>query len=224
MLQRQAQYCMDIDQQQHAERVAKLAKKREGTGGWVHLKQEDTVGLVVAKKGKKEKEDEEEWTETTLKQRPKAQGRKRGRPGASKASSAKPCPRLSTIISTPRPKVCTVLDAHTMLQRVEGASSKAEYINDRVALVDGKCVIDVLGLFVPNRKGGLAQYRRADLNYDIRGGFLRQMPTVACQSVAVDASTPVPTPSLLLTSVCYRPPASGPSCTACADVERLPSP
>jgi hypothetical protein len=58
------------------------------------------------------------------------------------------------------------------LLAVSDLISKKDYINERVRIVDGKCVRDAVGSLVPNTKGGTVKYKFADLKYDVQRGLL----------------------------------------------------
>ena len=50
---------------------------------------------------------------------------------------------------------------------------KAAHIRRRVQLVTGKTVAQALKLQVPDKNGDMTEYKKKDLKYDVKAGFLR---------------------------------------------------
>ena len=83
----------------------------------------------------------------------------------------------------------------TVLHRCLEKTSKKEYINERVLVVEGKTSAEAVGTDVPNSKGGKSRYNAADLKYDIERGFLRTGAAAAAPksqaAMASSAANPV---------------------------------
>jgi hypothetical protein len=87
-----------------------------------------------------------------------------------------------------------------------GSKVAKSFVSQRCALVAGQTAKEVIGrVKVPNGKGGLKNYKLADLKYDIKCGYL----TMSC------TDSPIPTPSAgthtssLSSSISISPTATG---------------
>jgi hypothetical protein len=63
-----------------------------------------------------------------------------------------------------------------------------QYINERCRLVAGKTVNAAVGVRVPDNQGRQVNYKRGDLEYDVKFGFLTKVRLVGACYLSVQVT------------------------------------